>query len=139
MHVSTALQYIGERAFGDCQALISFDMPAGVTTIGIGAFINDQQLKSIVIPEGITNIYADTFRQCYALESVTLPDSLQVIGSCAFMYCMSLTLDFWGTAPFTFAVRLHGQTSMAPFPPSNGPASGTFLTLLPPDLRSITT
>ena len=104
---------VGERAFMDCDSLISVslpesikaidelafaycynieevNMPSEASLIGQGAFTSCKQLTSITIPEGVTELYYTTFNSCEGLQTVILPNSLTTIKNGVFTGCESL-------------------------------------------------
>ncbi|MBO5777105.1 MAG: leucine-rich repeat domain-containing protein, partial [Clostridia bacterium] len=81
----TLIQY----AIGKSDA--TFDIPAGVTTIGEDAFSNCDSLTSIIIPESVTSVGEFAFRYCDSLTSIIIPESVTTIGKNAFSGCTSLT------------------------------------------------
>ncbi|MCL9684717.1 leucine-rich repeat domain-containing protein [Legionella maioricensis] len=68
----------------------SFEIPAGVTSIGKSAFEWDRKLKTITIPEGVTSIDESAFHGCSGLQTITLPKGLTSIGKSAFLCCSGL-------------------------------------------------
>ena len=81
---------IGERAFYQCDNLISVTIPSSVTTIGMEAFGSCKNLKKIDMLYGIERIESHAFSQCSNLSDVIIPDSVKSIGQLAFCYCPSL-------------------------------------------------
>ena len=79
---------IGERAFYECDDLVSVDMPS-VMTIGDRAFLYCSALTSVSMPS-VTTIGESAFWDCSALTSVEMP-SVTTIGDGAFYYCEALT------------------------------------------------
>ena len=79
---------IGERAFASCNALTSVSMPS-VTAIGEKAFYWCSALTSVSMPE-VTTISDYAFNDCDALTSVSMP-SVTAIGERAFASCNALT------------------------------------------------
>lgn len=69
--------------------MTSFDIPAGISSIGEGAFAGSS-LQAIVIPEGVVSIGDYAFSGCCDLAEVTLPSSLRAIGKGAFKGCAAL-------------------------------------------------
>jgi hypothetical protein len=63
-----------------------YEIPPGVTVIGIGAFEYCSGLTSVIIPEGVTRIDISTFERCFGLTSVTIPSSVARIEKDAFSY-----------------------------------------------------
>ena len=68
-----------------------FEIPASVTTIGIGAFVGAENLKSISIPESVTTIEMSAFRSCSGLTSITIPDGVTTIANQTFAMCLALS------------------------------------------------
>ena len=65
---------IGERAFYNCETLISITIPDSVTTIGYSAFESCSSLTSVTIPNSITAIGASAFESCPTLKDVYITD-----------------------------------------------------------------
>lgn len=82
---------IANRAFQDCAALTSIDIPEGVTTIGTEAFSDCSDLEALSIPEGVTEIASGAFRNCLNLVSLEIPESVETLGSGLIHGCLSLT------------------------------------------------
>ena len=62
------LTTIQEYAFQNCKSLTSFEIPNGVTEIGIGAFQNCESLTSFEIPNSVTEIGSGAFEGCVNIE-----------------------------------------------------------------------
>ncbi len=86
-----SVQEVGERAFRDCAALTSVNLPGTVDTVYEGAFQNCTALSSLTIGEGVRIFEDDAFSGCTALAQVELPDSMEEIGRSCFGYCTGLT------------------------------------------------
>ncbi len=107
------LEYIGERAFGECTKLQNIKLPNTVKTIEngafnccdtfteivipgsvtkLGAFVLDSnhRLKSVTIEDGVTEIPNLFCYGCGELKSVELPSSVKSIGKSAFECCENL-------------------------------------------------
>ena len=69
----------------------TFDIPAGVTTIGFGAFANATNLTSVNIPASVQTIEMSAFQSCSALTSITIPDGVTTISGGVFANCRSLS------------------------------------------------
>jgi len=112
--IGDSVTSIGNRAFWNCQSLISVTIPNSITTIGRSAFTNCDGLTSVTIPgsittwennvfdacdnlvtviikNGVTTIGESAFVSCINLTSVTIPNSVKSIEHCAFYICESLT------------------------------------------------
>jgi len=68
----------------------SFEIPFGVTTIGIYAFENCENLKNISIPNSVTSINYLAFIYCKNLTGIVIPNSVTYIGFGNFIGCSSL-------------------------------------------------
>ena len=69
----------------------AFDIPASVTTIGIGAFAHATNLTSVNIPASVQTIETSAFQSCSALTSITIPDGVTTISGGVFANCRSLS------------------------------------------------
>lgn len=81
---------IGEKAFKNCDALVSVTIPDGVKTMGTYVFENCDSLKSAVIPGSLEVVADYAFYNCLALESVTFEEGVTGIGMDAFYNCDKL-------------------------------------------------
>ena len=81
---------IGMWAFEDCSLLTDITIPNSVTTMETGAFSGCSSLKSIVIPNGVNAIQEDVFSYCSSLTHVTLPDSIKGLWNWSFVSCPNL-------------------------------------------------
>ena len=66
---------IGERAFYDCDGLMSVVIGGSVTSIGDDAFYDCDGLTSVVIGGSVTSIGNDAFYGCDRLTSITFEDT----------------------------------------------------------------
>ncbi len=69
-----------------------FDVPSGVTNIGVGAFSLCMGLTSIKIPSSVTSIGDYAFNGCSGLTNIKIPSGVTSIGSRAFMDCENLEI-----------------------------------------------
>lgn len=86
---NSRLSDIGKYAFSST-ALENIELPNSVKNIGEKAFYQCQNLVSIAIPNGIKKIEAETFRGCSALQSASIPASVESIMENAFFECEML-------------------------------------------------
>lgn len=78
---------IGVGAFSNCDDLTLVKIPATVSSLGSHAFIDCDNLSTVEL--GIDQLNAYTFARCESINSVTAP-SLALIGENAFAGCSSL-------------------------------------------------
>ena len=71
--------------------MTSFNIPSGVTSIGLYAFQDCVELTSINIPNSVSTIYGYAFQQCSKLTSITIGSGVTSIGGYAFYNCKSVT------------------------------------------------
>ncbi len=81
---------IAGRAFEECTAMMSVEIPGTVQEIGGLAFSGCAQLTECTIPEGVVTIGEYAFNWCVALQNVWIADSVTSIGNHAFVGCSSL-------------------------------------------------
>ncbi len=81
---------VGDNAFEGCTAVISINLPEGVTSIGDSAFAGCTALDGVRVPDGVTSIGAKAFSGCRRLYILLLPDSVTSIGEACFENCTTL-------------------------------------------------
>ena len=81
---------IEDKAFYNCNKLISVTIPYGVAGIGNQAFEGCAGLTSISIPGSVTSIGNQAFQGCIGLPSVTIPGSVTSLGTFIFYNCTGL-------------------------------------------------
>ena len=81
---------IGERAFENCDSLISVEIGDSVTSIGYMAFWYCTSLTSVIIPDSVTSIGSSAFNRCTNLTSVEIGNSVTSIEMYTFAGCTSL-------------------------------------------------
>lgn len=81
---------ISNRAFENCEALISITLPKSVVYIGSEAFFNCTELVDVALSDGIKKIGNKAFCECSSIKSIALPNSVKNIGTEVFSGCTSL-------------------------------------------------
>ena len=76
----SALNRIGNGAFGDCDLLTRVELPGTLTTIGAFAFDNTSGLNRVVIPESVSSISICAFRYDFDIDMVVclVPTPLEI-------------------------------------------------------------
>lgn len=90
IRIPDSVNLIGECAFEDCSNLLSVDFGVGVATLGYRSFYNCGNLTSVILLDNITTIDSYAFNKCSKLESVTLGKGIKEIDLYVFLYCDSL-------------------------------------------------
>ena len=76
--ITGPVRQIDSRAFRDCTALVSAELPDTLKIIGVAAFMDDAALVSIQIPDGIEQILVAAFDGCTSLN-LKIPDTLDEV------------------------------------------------------------
>lgn len=84
------LSYIPSRVFVDCNNLINFNIPYGITDIKHNAFSGCENLSTIKIPNSVKSIGEYAFSRCTSLTRITIPDSVASIDNDAFYNCKNI-------------------------------------------------
>ncbi|MGN1041924.1 MAG: leucine-rich repeat protein [Christensenellales bacterium] len=90
----STLKYIGNRAFYNCNNLVSVTIPKSVEEIGDQAFAICKQLVSVGFDakdSKLVKIGDGAFSDCSALASISVPYTVKSLGKEAFMNCTGLT------------------------------------------------
>ncbi len=91
---------LGVSAFAGCCSLTAVTIPSTVHNIGDSTFEYCYDLTNVVIPHGVTNIGNWAFADCYRLTNVTIPATVISLGCAVFDYCSNLKQAcFLGNAP----------------------------------------
>lgn len=80
---NTLLLFCGKQA--------TFDVPAGIVTIGEDAFYNKENLLKVSIPSSVRTLRSGAFAYCTNLESVGISEGVQRIDTHAFLACYRLS------------------------------------------------
>ena len=81
---------IGERAFYNCDSLMSITIPNNVITMGDEVFSSCDNLTSVTLGNCLTEIGYATFAYCFNLTNFSIPKNVMEIGNYAFRNCDSL-------------------------------------------------
>jgi hypothetical protein len=87
---SSALKYIGSRAFSGCSSIVEIEIPDNVTSIAKEAFSYCSSITEITIPDNVSSLGYNAFSSCESLRTVHLGAGLKSIGCGAFSDCSSL-------------------------------------------------
>ena len=82
--ITYEVKLIGPKAFFNCGALTSVEIPSSVVAIGSFAFYFCLSLKSIDIPGNVMAIGDRAFAECQNMETIRLSEGLLSIGAWAF-------------------------------------------------------
>lgn len=81
-----------DRAFKECEAIESIEVPSSITAISEYCFYGCTSLKTISFPESNLSFIGDgAFANCTSLKTINIPESCDNIGNHAFQNCRSLT------------------------------------------------
>ena len=69
-----------------------YELPDGITEIGMLAFQGSYDLTELIVPEGVTRIDLSAFSGCANLSKVTLPASMKLISPEVFSYSYHLVI-----------------------------------------------
>lgn len=103
--IPASVEKIGKAAFYGCDKLetLTFANGSALKFIGDGAFSNCQSLVNVTLPDGCAEMGDEVFYGCTALKEVTLP-SVTKMGARTFWMCTSLeTASFGANATVTGA------------------------------------
>ena len=88
--IPNSVTIIGDKVFAGCWALTSLIIPNSVTSMGEWKFSGYEQLTHISLPNCITTIHDKAFYGCSALASINIPNNVTSIGSDSFYKCSAL-------------------------------------------------
>lgn len=110
--IPESVEWIGDKAFFDCEKLKKVVIPGNVESIGKWAFRDCMRLEEVEILEGVVKIGYSTFQDCKMLKEVSIPRSVDYIGYRAFEGCETATIilrkqknEFKDTGSLVFDVR----------------------------------
>lgn len=82
----SAVDYIGNHAFGSCYALTEVKFSDTLEVIGPNAFYGCTSLAELVIPESVKEIGSGAFTSCGKLTSINIPENIERFGQEVFLY-----------------------------------------------------
>ena len=81
IHLSQATEFIGRKAFAQCQQLIAIDLShTRVRIVQVQVFSHCRALAQITLPKHLTEIGAEAFEACVSLSTIALPPFVSSIG-----------------------------------------------------------
>lgn len=89
INLPSTLQYIGDKAFANCENITQIDLPEGLKNIGEGAFSGCKGLAKADLPTSLKVIGNSAFEGC-SLKQITISESIDSIGDEAFCKNSSL-------------------------------------------------
>ena len=105
---------VAERAFMECETLISVTLPNSMISINPNAFELCFELRHVDYGESIVELSYGAFAGCHNLEEVVLPPSVTTIESFVFHGCSSLSNLFLPNSVTTIGeYAFEGCTSLA--------------------------
>ena len=104
-----AIDSIAERAFYNCPALTSIQLPSSVKVMGRYVFELCTGLQQVTLPTSLSIIPEETFRQCTALTDITIPANIDSIQAGTFYLCSGLKSIF--IADGSKPLRLEGHSN----------------------------
>lgn len=111
---------IGEKAFYDCDHLLSVVIPNSVTRIGVRAFENSG-IESVEFGNSLQKIEKAAFIHCSGLVAVNIPNTVKEIESNAFNSCNNLkTVQIAGSVETIGEQAFYNCTALATVTLNNG-------------------
>lgn len=99
IHMEAKPEYIGQRAFLNCQKLESIELGTGLTEVSFEAFSGCTGLREVILSDTVEKISENAFDLCSSLETVVAHASLASVEDSAFVDCSSLVaVCYYGTA-----------------------------------------
>ena len=91
IHLSPTTEFIGRKAFAQCQQLITMDLShTRVRIVQEQVFSHCRALVQVTLRKHLTEISAEAFEACVSLSTIALPPFVSSIGYRAFAECSSL-------------------------------------------------
>jgi hypothetical protein len=76
--IPNGIERIKERAFRNCNNLITVNFPESLKVIERMAFYDCKNLSSIILPKNLRSIYSSAFSRCIQLKKVTLSRNTKI-------------------------------------------------------------
>ena len=110
----TTIGATGTGVFQTCSVLKNINLPAGLTTLGVGSFYGCRALEKINVPEGVTRIEENVFRET-GLKSIEFHEGVTYFGKQAFRDCEDLEEIIINAPSFTIESNTF-LNAAAPYP-----------------------
>ena len=110
----TTIGATGTGVFQTCSVLKNINLPAGLTTLGVGSFYGCRALEEINVPEGVTRIEENVFRET-GLKSIEFHEGVTYFGKQAFRDCEDLEEIIINAPSFTIESNTF-LNAAAPYP-----------------------
>ena len=110
----TAISTIPDKAFENCDSLVSIDIPNTVKTIGDRAFFGCSSLNNVFIPSTVTNIGDYAFAECSSLSSFELESRISSVrvGEHLFENCVALTAPVYFRGQSSYSDYMYAGTGI---------------------------
>lgn len=99
IHVEAKPEYIGPKAFLNCEKLERIELGNGLTEVPFEAFSGCTGLREVILSDTVERIAENAFELCSALDTLVAHDSLKKVEDSAFVDCDALrAICYYGTA-----------------------------------------
>lgn len=88
--IPDGVRVICDKAFYDCNSLLSVTIPQSVTHILDYVFANCYSLNTLILPQYLEDLGSGAFYNCKSLQSIVIPDNTINFGYNVFEGCSSL-------------------------------------------------
>lgn len=98
IHVEAKPEYIGPRAFLNCEKLERIELGEGMTEVAFESFSGCTGLREVILSDSVEKIGENAFELCSSLETVVAHESLKKVEDSAFVDCDALrAVCYYGT------------------------------------------
>ena len=99
IHVEAKPEYIGKKAFLNCERLESIELGSGLTEVPFEAFSGCTGLREVILSDTVEKIAENAFELCSSLDTVVAHETLRFVEDSAFVDCDALrAVCYYGTA-----------------------------------------